>query len=142
MDKLANRIMLDALEERGDARAAWEAVAFCAEKNLPFPDWVTRYLAATAVALLDHLNNRDERHPAKLIRALAFDRLNRTDPYDPDRDPEAVHERITTWLAMGEVKNISEGARRYHAEVLRGVGSPETVRGLFHAGKARQHQSR
>lgn len=131
-DGLLNIAVLDGLEHQGDARAAWEAVAFCIEEGLPFPEWVTRHLAATAASLLDYLHNRDERHPMSLIQALGFDRLDKPDAYDPDRDPEFVYERITTWLATGEVKNISEGARRYHAEVLRGVGSPETVRELFY----------
>lgn len=130
-------LRLDGLEERGDARAAWQAVAFCVEKDLPFPQWLTRYLAATASSLLDHLDNRDERHPMNLLKALGFDRLVKPDAYDPDRDPEFVYERITTWRATDEVKNISEGARRYHAEFLRGAGSPETVRVLFHEGKKR-----
>ena len=72
-----------------------------------------------------------------LLKALGFDRLVKPDAYDPDRDPEFVYERITTWRATDEVKNISEGARRYHAEFLRGAGSPETVRVLFHEGKKR-----
>lgn len=136
-DGFLNTAVLDGLEEQGDARAAWQAVAICIETGHPFPKWVMRYLATTAGALLDHLDNRDERHPLNLVQALGFDRLKKPDSYDPDRDPEAVYERITTWRATGEVKNISEGARRYHAEVLRGVGSPETVRVLFHEGKRR-----
>src|SRR5690349_999108 len=99
-DALLNTATLDGLEEQGDDRAAWEAVAFCIEKGLPFPDWVTRYLATTAKALLDY---HDGQHPLNLKRALGLDRLNTPEPYDPDRDPEAVHERITTWLATGEV---------------------------------------
>jgi hypothetical protein len=137
MDKLLNTITLDALEEQGDAAAAWQAVALCAQNNLPLPEWVTRYLAATATRLLDHLDNRDERHPMNLARALGFDQLKRPAAYDYDRDPEIVFEQITEWLTGGEVESISEGARRYHADVLLGVGSPETVRGLFHEGRRR-----
>jgi hypothetical protein len=136
-DRLLNTAVLDGLEEQGDARAAWQAVAFCTEKGLPFPQWVTRYLAATAPRLLDHLDNRDERHPMSLRYALGFDRLNEPDTYDHDRDPEVVFARITTWLTGGEVKNISEGARRYHSDVLRAAGSPETVRELFYRGRKR-----
>lgn len=133
-DALLNTIALDGLEEQGDARAAWQAVAFCIEKGLPFPEWVTRYLAATAANLLEH---HDARHPLNLKRALGFDRLNRPDPYDPDRDPEQVYERIATWIADGEAKDITAGARRYHEDVLKGVGPLETVRGLFYKGQAR-----
>ena len=44
MDQLATRIMLDALEEQGDARAAWEAVEYCLYKDVAFPEWAKRYL--------------------------------------------------------------------------------------------------
>lgn len=123
MDRLLNNLTLDGLEDRGDARAAWQAVAFCIEKGLPFPDWVTRYLAATAASLLDHLDNIDVRNPMRLKEVLGIDRLNRPDAYDFDRDPEVVYERIATWIALGEVKNVSKGAERYLAEVLNSVGS-------------------
>jgi hypothetical protein len=136
-DRLLNTAVLDGLEEQGDARAAWQAVAFCAENGLPLPEWVARYLAATAERLLDYLDNRDERHPISLRYALDLDRLTQADRYDHDRDPDVVFERITTWLADGGVKNISEGARRYHADLLRGAGSPETVRELFYRGRKR-----
>jgi len=137
-DGLLNSLALDGLEEQGDARAAWQAVSLCVENGLPFPGWVTRYLRRTATGLLDHLDNRDERNPIRLVNVLGFDRLIKSARYDPDRDPDAVFERITTWRATGDVKTISDGARRYHAEVLKGIGSPETVRVLFHEGKKRQ----
>lgn len=135
MDIQPNTLTLDGLEEQGDARAAWQAVAFCIEKGLPFPEWVTRYLAVTASRLLDHLDSRDVRHPMRLNEVLGFDCLNKPDDFDFDRDPEVVYERIATWIALGEVKNIAKGAERYLVEVLCGAGSPETVRGLFYKGR-------
>ena len=30
---------------------------------------------------------------------------------------------------------MSAGARRYHEEVLDGIGEPDSVRGLYYAGK-------
>lgn len=142
-DDFLNTATLDGLEEQGDARAAWQAVAFCIDNGLPFPDWVTRYVRTTAKNLLEH---HDARHPLNLKRALGFDRSNTPEPYDHDRDPEVVYERIVTWRSLGEVKNISEGARRYYKEVLKETGSPETVRELFYRGqrlhpKARQRRS-
>jgi hypothetical protein len=142
MDSLLNNLTLDGLDGQGDARAAWQAVAFCIEKGLPFPDWVTRYLAATAANLTDHLDSRDERHPTKLIEALGFDSLSTPERYDPYRDPETVYERIVTWLETGEVKNVSKGAERYHKDVLRGVGEVGTVRGLFYKGQERHPLAR
>jgi hypothetical protein len=136
---LLNTAALDGLEAQGDARAAWEAVALCIEKGLPFPDWVTRYLATTAKALLDY---HDGQHPLNLKRVLGLDRLNKPDAYDPDRDAEEVYERIATWIADGEVKNISEGARRYHREVLQEIGAVETVRELFYRGQNLHPMSR
>ena len=134
-DEFSNTVILDGLEAQGDARGTWAAVLFCIHKKLPFPEWVTLYLASTGANLLNHLDNRDERHPLNLLRALGFDRLNKPDGYDYDRDPEAVFERITTWLVGGEVTTISVAARRYHAEVLNEIGSPETVRELFYRGR-------
>lgn len=143
-DALLNTATLDGLEAQGDARAAWQAIAFCIEKDVPLPDWVTRYLAATAAALL---NYHDGQHALNLKRALGFDRLNKPDAYQPTRDPEEVYERISTWLAAGEVKNISDGARQYHREVLGEIGAVETVRELFYRGqklhpKARRPEER
>ena len=36
---------------------------------------------------------------------------------------------------MADVKSVAEGARRYHDEVLSGIGDPETVRNYYYAGK-------
>ena len=140
-DAFLNTVALDGLEAQGDARATWEAVAFCIEKRRPFPDWVRRYLASTAANLINHLDNRDERHPINLVRALGFDQLKKPDGYDFDRDPEAVFEKITTWLTFGEVKNVSKGAERYHEDVLKRSGEIGTVRGLYYQGKKRANGS-
>ena len=138
MDKLTNRMMLDALEEQGDARAAWEAIAFCAEKNLPFPDWVTRYLGATAAGLLDYLANRDKLPPDMLPQVLGFVGLaKRAPPANPFHDPHEVYEEINSWLRGGEVRSIAEGARRYSDEILKGSHAPETVRSWYNAVKKR-----
>lgn len=87
------------------------------------------------IRLDDYLVNRDQHGPTRLIYALAFDKLHTLDGYDRDRDPEEVFETITTWLTDKEAKNPSEGALRYHQERLKGIGSSETVRGLFYQGR-------
>ena len=136
MDQLATRIMLDALEEQGDARAAWEAVAYCLGRGIELPEWVKRYLGQTAVSLLDHLDNRDLRHPVQLARALGFDLLKkRLAHLDPDIDPVEVHREISAWIEQGQVRSIAEGARRYNAVILTGRYSPETIRGWFNEGR-------
>lgn len=141
MDKLANKIMLDKLEEQGDARSAWEAVAYCAEKGLPFPSWVTHYLAETAASLLDYLASRDEQPPKLLPGLLGFVGLKkRPPPTNPFHDPHEVYEEINSWLRGGEVRSIAAGAKRYSEEVLQGSHAPETVRGWYNSVRGRQRR--
>lgn len=134
-DRQSDTFVFDSLESLGDARAAWDAVQYCIRREVPFPQWVLDYLAETGSRLDDYLDNRDERSPTSLIYALGFDKLHTMETYDHDHDPEVVFETINTWIIDGEVKNKSEGARRYHAERWNGAGDPESVRKAFYRGK-------
>ena len=138
-DSDLNEYTLDGYEEQGDARAAWGAIGFCIKRDLKFPPWVLDYLSKTSVRIEEHLVNRDEQHYWRLWQALGLDKRNRDldAGYDPKRNPEQVYELIADWIDAGECKNISKGALRYWSEVLGELGSPETVRGLFHEGRKR-----
>jgi hypothetical protein len=54
-DSFLNKVTLVGYKERGDARAAWGAIAFCINKGLDFPPWVMCYLAQTAERIEGHL---------------------------------------------------------------------------------------
>ena len=136
-DRLTDTFVLDSLETLRDARAAWDAVQYCIRREIAFPKWVLDYLAKTGARLEDFLDNRDEHGPTRLIYALGFDKLHKIENYDYERDPEVIFETITTWITHKEVKNVAEGARRYHAEQWHGVGDPDTVRKAFYVGKKR-----
>lgn len=79
--------------------------------------------------------NRDEQHPQRLWQALGLDQESKRQHYDLKRDPEQVYEVIETWRTDGDVKNVADGTRRYHEEVLGGIGAPETVRNYYYAGR-------
>ena len=123
MDKLANRIMLDALGEQGDARAAWEAIAYCTANGVPLPDWVNSYLAGTAAGLLDYLANRDKVPPEALPQVLGFVGLaKRLPPANPFHDPHEVYEEINSWVRSGKCKSQSRAVSRYSCR----MGAPFT----------------
>lgn len=141
MDKLANRIMLDALEEQGDARAAWEAIAYCTANGVPLPDWVNSYLAGTAAGLLGYLTNRDEQPPKVLPGLLGFIGLEkRPPPANPFHDPHEVYEEINCWVRQGKAKSVAHAAKLYSDEVLQGTHAPETVRGWYNSVRRRQRR--
>lgn len=138
MDKLATRIMLDALEDQGDARAAWEAIAYCMANGVPLPDWVNSYLAGTAAGLIDYLANRDKLPPEALPQLLGFIGLEkRRPPANPFHDPHEVYEEINSWVRSGKCKNVAAATKEYSERVLNGSHAPETVRGWYNSVKKR-----
>ncbi len=138
MDKLANRIMLDALEEQGDARAAWEAITYCTANAVPLPHWVNNYLAGTAAGLLDYLANRDKLPPEVLPQVLGFVGLEkRRLPANPLHDPHEVYEEINQLRRSGKFKSVAAAAKHYSEKVLNGSHAPETVRGWYNSAKKR-----
>jgi hypothetical protein len=46
-----------------------------------------------------------------------------------------IFKTITTWLTDGEAKNVTDGARRYHAERWNSVGDEDSVRKAFYKSK-------
>ncbi|WP_439544997.1 hypothetical protein [Sandarakinorhabdus sp.] len=135
MDKFANIVLLDVLEEKGDAEAAWEAVKLCTHEGLPLPAWVSRYLGETAAGLLEHFANRDVRNPMDLPKVLGFDRVKKEkwDWTGTHLDPHEAAHAIDEIIRSGEVKSVASAAKQYSETVLKGRFAPETVRSWYYS---------
>ena len=98
-------LILDSYEGQG-ARGVWGAIAYCESARLPYPDWVWSYLIRVARAIE---NVSRQQSPWTLWQAMELYEERKPDAYDPLRDPEEVY------LISGEVRQVSEGVRRYTA---------------------------
>ncbi len=142
-NKFVHELTLDGCQLRG-ARGAWEAIEYCVENGLQFPDWLVRYLTMTAKRI-----GKISRwqHSLAVWEALGLADEQKPETYDPRSDPEEVYKAIRDWRELGVVKSITAGIRKYcdthyrtpediaKRVISSGVPPLETIRSQYYRGK-------